>query len=159
MKRILAINLGSTSTKMAYYEDEQCVCRGTADHTSEEIQQYERMLDQIDLRKIAILRFMVANDIRMERLDAFVSKGGHIEPIAGGTYRISRTLLALIENEEFGVHAHSLGCRIAFDFTNGGKGVPLSVETTTSGEQEMDSLCLDAYEALCGRSDIKQYFP
>jgi len=46
LKKIFAINLGSTSTKVAYYEDELCVRKDTINHSSDELRQFATVFDQ-----------------------------------------------------------------------------------------------------------------
>jgi butyrate kinase len=55
-KRIFAINLGSTSTKVAYYEDRECVRKDSISHSSEEIRRFPTVFDQTEMRKEVILQ-------------------------------------------------------------------------------------------------------
>ena len=56
--KILVINFGSTSTKIAYFEDEVCVLRESITHSVDEIKACATVNDQYGLRKAAILAFM-----------------------------------------------------------------------------------------------------
>ena len=134
MKKIFAINLGSTSTKVAYYEDDKCIINDTISHPSEVIARYRSVFDQADMRKDTILDYMNAHGIRMEELDAFVSRGGQTEPIVGGVYRINEPMVAQVESGKYGVHVCSVGCRIALELTKSRKTIPLTVDTPTTDE-------------------------
>lgn len=136
MKRIFAINLGSTSTKVAYYEDDQSIFKDTISHASDDIKQYKSVFNQTEMRKQAILHYMSEHNIPLEQLDAFVSRGGQTEPIVSGTYQINEAMLAQVESGKYGVHVCSVGCRIAYDITQGSKAIPLTVDTPTTDEFE-----------------------
>lgn len=58
MKKLVVINLGSTSTKIAYFEDDRCVRAEPLPHPAAEIQAFASNWDQYDYRKAAILDFM-----------------------------------------------------------------------------------------------------
>lgn len=93
MKKLVVINLGSTSTKIAYFEDDRCVHSASLPHPAAEIQAFASNWDQYDYRKAAILDFLAQHDIRLKELDAFVSRGGHTQPIHSGVYRITEKML------------------------------------------------------------------
>ena len=54
MFRILAINIGFTSTKLAYFEDDRCVIKDSISYDSEVLKGFERFWDQEELRKTGI---------------------------------------------------------------------------------------------------------
>lgn len=134
MKKIFAINLGSTSTKVAYYEDENCLSADTITHPDETVSRYGSVFEQADMRKETILRYMDDHGINLWDLDAFVSRGGSTEPIAGGVYRINDDMLKQVESGAYGVHVCSVGCRIARDLTAGTDIIPLTVDTPSTDE-------------------------
>ena len=59
MKKIFVINLGSTSTKLAYFEDDKCIFKETLKHKAEEIKQFNSIWEQESYRKDAIDKFMM----------------------------------------------------------------------------------------------------
>ena len=83
--RILAINPGSTSTKIAIYDNEKEVFESTLRHSNEEIEKYDRIIDQYDFRKEVILTALSDNGINLTKLSAVVGRGGLLKPIKGGT--------------------------------------------------------------------------
>ena len=53
--KILVINPGSTSTKMAVYEDEKPVLLRNISHTAEELSHFDAITEQQDFRRQLIL--------------------------------------------------------------------------------------------------------
>lgn len=112
--RVLAINLGSTSTKIAYFENDECVIRESLSHDPAALATCEDIWDQYDLREEAVLAFMDAHGIKLDELDAISSRGGNIEPTVGGTYRINQAMRAETRSCQWGTHVSHLGVEIAF---------------------------------------------
>ena len=90
MYKIFAINLGSTSTKVAYYEDDQLVLKDSIRHPSEETAGFATVFDQKDYRLEHIRAYMDEHGIKVEELDAFVTRGGQTEPVDGGAILINQ---------------------------------------------------------------------
>ncbi len=113
MKKILAINPGSTSTKIGVYEDEQAVFVETLRHSAEEIAAFEHITDQLDFRNQAIRGVLAANGVDMGQLAAVVGRGGLIQPIPSGTYAVNDKMIHDVKHPVLGEHASNLGCLIA----------------------------------------------
>ena len=113
MHRILAINPGSTSTKIAIYEDEQLTYKKSIKHSTETIQQFDRVYDQFSFRKQAILDTLNEAEITIDSFDAIVGRGGMLKPIEGGTYNVSQAMIDYMKAAPRGEHASNLGCVIA----------------------------------------------
>ena len=110
--KIFAINLGSTSTKIAYYEDETCLLKQTIAHSLEDLQHADGIFAQYGFRRRDIEAFLAEHHIAVTDLDAIVSRGGPTAPVEGGTYRIDEDMLAEIRTGKYGIHPCSLGCQI-----------------------------------------------
>ncbi len=117
MIKTVAINLGSTSTKIAYYEDDRCVIKESIRHSEEEIALSGDIWDQYDFRKSAIMKFLKENGIELSELTVFASRGGHTEPIEGGTYRINEAMTVQSRSGKYGVHIGNIGLQIAYDLS------------------------------------------
>lgn len=115
MKKIFAVNLGSTSTKVAYYEDETCVCKDSISHDLSEFKDCPTVFDQKEIRKNTILRYMAEHGIDMNELDAFVTRGGQTEPVNGGVYEINEAYVEQAMSGRYGVHVCSVGSAIALE--------------------------------------------
>lgn len=113
MKRILAINPGSTSSKIGYFEDRECKASITIRHNQDEIAQYETVADQYDMRKTAITKWMKEQNIEMENLDGVVGRGGLLRPTRGGTFIVNDSIIEDLRSAKYGVHASNLGALIA----------------------------------------------
>lgn len=135
MKKIFAINLGSTSTKIVYYEDTVCKCDKTLPHRSEELKQFETIWEQIEYRKKAILDFMRDNNIDSRQIDAFTSRGGQTMPLHSGVYRITDLMLEQSRSGKYGNHITDVGIKLAATFAKeNGKALALTVDTPVTDE-------------------------
>lgn len=112
---ILAINPGSTSTKMAVYEDEKPLILRNISHTQEELSQFDDVIEQHDYRKQLVLDELKRVGMPVQ-FDAVIGRGGLVKPIAGGVYEINQ---AMLQDTYSGIamhnHACNLGCLIAHD--------------------------------------------
>lgn len=118
MFQILAINPGSTSTKIAIYKDEELVYKKSIRHSTEIIQSFDRVFDQYNFRKDAILDTLKEANFTVDSFDAIVGRGGLLKPIEGGTYLVNEEMLNFIEKAPRGEHASNLGCVIAKDLAD-----------------------------------------
>jgi butyrate kinase len=113
VKRILAINPGSTSTKIAIFDNEKEVFEETLRHSAEKIDEYEKIYDQYEFRKNVILDVLNEKGINLTKLDAIVGRGGLLKPIQGGTYRVTDKMVEDLKVGVLGEHASNLGGIIA----------------------------------------------
>lgn len=113
--QILAINPGSTSTKIGIYRDDQCVFSTCIHHSSADLSKYQRIADQLDLRKQVILFSLAQAGFELSTLNAIVARGGLLKPISGGTYRINQVMVDDLKQAKRGNHASNLGALIADD--------------------------------------------
>lgn len=115
MYRILAINPGSTSTKIAVFENELEIFKQTIRHDTSTIQSFARVFDQFEFRKQAILETLQEANISIDSFDAIVGRGGMLKPIEGGTYHVNNEMIEYMREAPRGEHASNLGCVIAKD--------------------------------------------
>lgn len=112
---ILAVNPGSTSTKMAVYEDEKALVLRNIAHSQEELARFDDVIEQHDYRKQLVLDALENAGIAAN-FDAVIGRGGLVKPIAGGVYEINQ---AMLDDTYNGIamhnHACNLGCLIAYD--------------------------------------------
>ncbi len=119
MIKSLIINPGSTSTKLGVFEDENLVSEETLRHTTEEIAQFDKIVDQIDFRKEMILEFLKNNGIDVSTFDVIVGRGGLLKPIPSGTYTVTDKLVEDLKNAVGGEHASNLGGILAKEIADG----------------------------------------
>jgi butyrate kinase len=116
--KILAINPGSTSTKIALYEDEKEVFTSTLDHPSEEIEKYNKVQDQFEMRKNAVLSLLKDNGYDVNKLSAVVGRGGMLPAVKSGAYKVNDKMVDRLKNNPVAEHASNLGAMIAFEIAN-----------------------------------------
>jgi len=134
--KILALNLGSTSTKVAYYEDDVCKVKENIDHPASEIKEFSSFWEQDEYRTNIIEKFMKENGIEKDSLDVIVSRGGHTKPLEGGVYRVDEEMLEQQASGLYGQHPCDLGSKIAYRMTKTCKAVPLIVDPPITDEFE-----------------------
>lgn len=113
--KILAINPGSTSTKIAVYHNDKSVFLKTIRHSAEELSGFKKISDQFEFRKKAITQELKDADISIEKINAIVGRGGLIKPVEGGVYEVNDALKKDLETGVMGEHASNLGGLIALN--------------------------------------------
>ncbi len=111
--KILVINPGSTSTKIAIYEEEKFRLNVTVRHSADEIAAYPRIIDQFEYRKDLVLKTLQEYNIPFA-FDAIIGRGGLLKPIPGGVYEVNDAMLNDILSA-MREHACNLGCLIAYE--------------------------------------------
>ena len=113
--RILVINPGSTSTKIALYEDESPLLLRNIRHSMDELKRFDRIVDQREFRRDLIISELVKLDVRFQ-FDAIIGRGGLAKPIVGGVYEVNE----LMCNDMYYAqrqHACNLGCIVAYELS------------------------------------------
>jgi len=115
--RILAINPGSTSTKIALFHNEKEIFQETIRHSPAELKPYPKIIDQYIFRKEAILKILDNKEINIRKLNAVVGRGGLLKPISGGTYIVNEKMVNDLKQGLYGEHASNLGGLLAFEIS------------------------------------------
>ncbi|MDG5800027.1 butyrate kinase [Marinilabiliaceae bacterium ANBcel2] len=118
MYKILVINPGSTSTKIAVYDDETPLIEKTLRHDSDIMDSFNSITDQYEFRKDVILKELNKEGINVKDLDAVVGRGGMVYPIESGVYEVNDLLKRDLKNAVMGEHASNLGGLIADDIAS-----------------------------------------
>lgn len=164
--KILVINPGSTSTKMAVYEDEKPVLLRNITHTAQELAPFDAITEQQDFRRQLVLEELRRSDIPL-KFDAVIGRGGLVKPIAGGVYEINQQMIddtlhgCVMHN-----HACNLGCLIAHEIAQSIPGCrafiadpgvvdELSPLARISGSPLMPRICI--WHALNQRAIARRY--
>jgi len=131
---ILAINPGSTSTKVAIFRGEKNLFQKNLSHSAEEVARFAKVTDQFEYREKMILDWIKEVGISTESLSAVVGRGGLLKPMPGGSYKVTD---AMIEDLRIGIqgeHASNLGGIIAKGIADP-EGIPaLIVDPVASDE-------------------------
>jgi butyrate kinase len=132
--RVLAINPGSTSTKVAVYEGETPIWVEDVPHPASELAHYARIADQHAMRLRAVMAVLDAWGIQIEGLDAVVGRGGILRPIPSGTYRVNEAMLQELRHPVEREHASNLGAILAYEIA-GQAGIPAYVVDPVSVDE------------------------
>ncbi|MFA7545526.1 MAG: butyrate kinase [Anaerovoracaceae bacterium] len=116
--RLLIVNPGSTSTKIAIYDNEKPVFEETLRHSNEELSPYPTIYDQYEFRKNVILDTLNAKGINITKLNSVIGRGGLLNPLEGGTYSVNDKMLKDLKEGVMGEHASNLGGIIAHEIAS-----------------------------------------
>jgi len=115
--KILAVNPGSTSTKVALFENEEKAFSLTVEHSAEELGRFETISEQLPYRMQLIRQALAEQKVDLTGLSACVGRCGSVLPVEGGTYELSPLML---EHARVGIngvyHPAQLGGQIAHVF-------------------------------------------
>lgn len=112
---ILAINPGSTSTKVSLFEEEILVFEKNLRHTIKELDRFEKISDQFHFRKNLIMNELIERNVELSHIYAVVGRGGLVKPIKSGVYPVNQRMKEDLINGVMGQHASNLGGLIADD--------------------------------------------
>nr|WP_198022719.1 MULTISPECIES: butyrate kinase [Thermosipho] len=151
MVLILVINPGSTSTKVAIFDDDKKLVQRTLRHDVSELEKFNDIMEQEDFRKKEILKFLSEEDYKVEDFSAIACRGGILPPLESGTYRVDESMVDYLKNKTKVKHASNLAAVIGYSLSNGKIPVfitdPVSVdemidEARVSGIPEIERLSL-----------------
>ena len=145
--RVLAINPGSTSTKVAVYDDENLIMSESIAHSSEELSKYKCNMDQLEMRTEAIEKLLEEKGIDVKSLNAVVGRGGALPPVKSGAYRVNDLMIDTLKNRPVLDHASNLGAVIA-------KSIADSVEIDSF---IYDSISVDEMSDVARISGLKDF--
>ena len=163
--KLLVINPGSTSTKLAVFEDEQEVFSETLRHDPEELKKLGAIVDQLDYRMAIVREALRDNDLQLRDLSAIVCRGGLVRQIPSGTYRVNDALVRDSIKGVSGQHASNLGALIGHELEVE-SGVPayivdppvvneLSKRAKFSGNPMFERVCV--FHALNQKAVARRY--
>lgn len=112
--KILAINPGSTSTKIALYEDEKEIFTNTINHPVELIDKFENVEDQLNMRRELVMSNLREKGFDIKDLSCVVARGGMLPPVKSGAYIINDLMIDRVENRPVMEHASNLAAPIAY---------------------------------------------
>ncbi len=147
MHRLLVINPGSTSTKVAVFEDEQPLFVETLRHSSQEIAAFPHILDQYEFRLHSIQELLRSRGVQISSLAAVVARGGLLRPIPSGTYFVNEKMVdELRRRDAEREHASGLAAPLADEIASL-VGVPAFI---------VDPVCVDEFEDLARVSGLPE---
>ncbi len=115
---ILVINPGSTSTKVAVYNQSEALLQATIRHSAEELAQYHSISEQLPFRKQLVLEQLEKLGIDLSALQAVIGRGGLIKPVHSGVYKVNELMKEHLRSGFQGQHASNLSGLIADEIAN-----------------------------------------
>ncbi|MDT8901004.1 butyrate kinase [Anaeroselena agilis] len=112
-EKILAINPGSTSTKIAVYADCREILTENLSHSAEELAVFADIMAQAPYRLAKIREILKHNGLSLRDFAAVVGRGGLLKPMLSGTYTVNQAMLDDLKNARYGAHASNLGAILA----------------------------------------------
>lgn len=145
--QIIAINPGSTSTKVAVFQNERAICSFNIPHPASELSKYSEIVNQLDYRKEAILNALKEKKIDLYSTDAFSGRCTGLLPMPGGVYEVNSLMYEHGKLGPGSKHPGNLGPMIAKDFSNKFGGRSFVVNPSS-----VDEFCIEA--RLTGLHDL-----
>ena len=123
MRKILVINPGSKSTKIAMYEDNHQLWQQDIEHDAKVIDSFSTIYSQLDMRTEAVLDAVRLHGDKLDDLSCIMSRGGLLPPLPSGAYEVNEEMLDVLEHRPINHHASNLGAAIAYRLA-----VPLGIK-------------------------------
>ena len=111
----MALNTGSTTTKIAYYDSGRKVFEENIFHSLEKLSRYNSVMDQGHLRLATITEFLLSKGIRLVDIDLVMARSGLVTPMETGVYEITGILEDALRHCTNGIHACNLCGLLACD--------------------------------------------
>ena len=133
--RVLVINIGSMTTKLAYQENGRFLAEEHIVHSSAELGGSTASDAQYQLRMKTVTDFIDRHGVPLRDLDCITSRGGQTEPVACGTWRINEKMVEQNRSGRYGRHANNLGPQIALELcAKTDHAIPLTTDMTCTDE-------------------------
>ncbi len=148
--KILVINTGSTSTKIALYEDEKEIAVKNLNHPDELINKYDDVQEQLNMRMELIRTYLDEKEFDIKELSCVVARGGMLLPVKSGAYIINELMLDRVENRPVMEHASNLAAPIGYGIAKDA-GIPSYIYDSVMTDELLD------IARISGMPDIPRY--
>ena len=145
--KILVINPGSTSTKVALFESLQLLHEKKLNHSNQELGQFKLTREQLPLRVARVREFLQEIGLEPGELDVIVARGGLLPPVRHGAYTVNEAMVKFLLENPAEEHASNLGAPIALEI-GGGLEIPALI---------YDSVSVDELLEVARLSGVKGY--
>ena len=143
--KVLVVNPGATSTKISVFDEENEIFKTKLEHSGKEVASYEKVVDQMPMRRDKILAALEENGYKLSDFDAVCGRGGLFKPIPSGTYLVNDAVIADVKAARFGEHAANLGSYIAKELADRA-GIPAFF---------VDPVCVDEMQPMAKVTGLK----
>lgn len=120
MKKILVINPGSSSTKIAVFHNLTSKYLKNIKHPLKEISKFKSVAEQFEFRKSLILNLLKQENIPIDDFDAIIGRGGFIKPVKSGIIETNEDMIKTLGLGNRGEHASNLGGMLAHNIAQQG---------------------------------------
>lgn len=147
MKKIFTINCGSTSTKVAYFEDNKMMQKVSLDIPAAHLKKMPKVLDQLEYRTEQVLNFLRENNLHPSEFDIISARAGTIPTVPyDGAYEVNELMIASVTYAPEAQHASTLSCLIAAKLVKG-LDVPVII---------YDPTCVDSADEIAKITGIPE---
>ncbi|MCQ2558854.1 MAG: butyrate kinase [Oscillospiraceae bacterium] len=144
--RIFVLNPGSTSTKVALFENDTCVYKTCVYHDANKLLTYPTLNDQLNYRLEVIDQYLQENGIDLTGIDAFAARGGSPYSMESGAYAINWQIVKDTYDMRGGLdHASNLGVQLAWELNKKYGGIMITA----------DPICVDEYTDVARMTGVK----
>jgi len=114
---LLVINVGSTSTKVAWFRGREPVILETIRYESKDLASFSSLRAQLLFREDDLLNWLKRNGVDLKAIDMIVSRGGLGYPAPAGAYRIDEAMCRDVLEGRYGKHPSALGPAMSLDLS------------------------------------------
>lgn len=114
MKKIFVINPGSTSTKVALYEDACQLWQESIVHSDDDLKGFSGVFDQLDFRTDIVLKVLNDHGVNANELACIIARGGLLPAVPSGAIEVNEKMLDTLQYHPRHQHASNLGAAIAY---------------------------------------------
>jgi butyrate kinase len=149
--KVLCINPGSTSTKVAVFTDETADFMENVMHSNEDLERFGGVQDQFDYRYGLIAGMLKEKGVDISAVDVVIGRGGALRPVSGSIFEITDAMLADCRSGKYSEHPSNLGCQLAKKFADAA-GKPCYVVDPPLSDEFEDKMRISGHPAFIRRS-------
>ena len=145
--KILVINPGATSTKIAIYEDTTELFKSSVDHSASDLAPFSAVIEQLDYRHQLIASVIKEAGFSMTDFSAVCGRGGLLRHVPSGTYTVNDQMIEDIKHPPYGEHASNLGAVLAKSFADE-VGIPAYIVDPVCVDELADIARISGFEGM-----------
>lgn len=115
--KILVINFGSTSSKLAVYDDEKQIAIKSINYKREQLVGFDKMTDQLPLRRQGVLDWLDEIGLKVTDFDAISVRGGVTQPLEPGAYKVNQEMVDRLTEAPLLDHPSNMTPMVAWELT------------------------------------------
>jgi butyrate kinase len=132
--RILVVNPGSTSTKIALYEDDNQIFLKNVEHSAEELAAFDDVLDQREYRERIVADTLAEWNVDTATLSCVMGRGNLLPHMMGGGYLVDENMVSALESGKASPHISNVAALIASDIARP-KGIPAYIYDCVTADE------------------------